>query len=317
MRANLIFSTIAAAIVFVLALLPAQAAGLRVSERTIKEEKRTHNIEFHYPQTGQQKIDKVIADFATKLAREFAEAGAKDGPSQIGPWSAELNYEVARNDGRVFAVSFVYYTFSGGAHPNNAFYTFNFLLPSGDDVRVYELFTPEGIKRISKISIEQVNANLDGAGSDWLEKGAGPNASNFDDFILLPNELAIYFDSYQVAAYAAGPQEAHIPLGQLKDMMRKDPFAPQASFDCGLAKDAIEKAICGSRTLARLDHDVADEYQDRLAWNSEEPERNKIRVAQRAWVTQRNAACGRAGAQIEGCLMSSYEKRLDALRGGE
>lgn len=314
MRANRILSIIAA-VAFVAALPPAEAAGLRVSERTIKEEKRTHNVEFHYPQTGFAKIDKVIADFATKLAREFSEAGAADGPSQIGPWSAELNYEIARNDGQVFAVSFVYYTFSGGAHPNNAFYTFNFLLPSGEDVRIYELFTPEGIKRISKLSIESVTKDLNGGDTDWIARGAAANAGNFDDFILLANELAIYFDSYQVAAYAVGPQEAHIPLAKLKDVMRKDPLAPQASFDCALAKDAIETAICGSRQLARLDHDVADEYQDRMLWVADEPERNKLRSAQRAWITQRNAACGRAGAQIAGCLISSYEKRLEALRG--
>lgn len=317
MRANRIFFVIAA-LSFVFSLTQVQAAGLRISDRTIKEDKRTHNIEFHYPQTGIQKIDKVIADFAIKTAKDFARDGAADGPSQIGPWSAELNYEVSRNDDKMFSVSFVYYTFSGGAHPNNNFYTFTFLMPSGEEVRIYDLFTSEGIKRISKLSIESLAKDLGGEGEPdmgWIGRGAAPNAKNFENFVLKPNELEIDFDSYQVAAYAVGPQEVHIPLGKLKDVMRSDPLAPQPSFDCALAKTPVEKAICGSRPLSRLDHDVADEYADKLLWMSEDPERNKIRNEQRAWIAQRDASCGRAGSQIGDCLIASYQKRLEQLRG--
>jgi uncharacterized protein YecT (DUF1311 family) len=301
-------------------LQPAYAAGgkLNVTPAQINEKTPTYTIELSYPRSGQAAIDREIESWAKNLAREFAEDAKDQGPGQIGPWSAELSYEVVRNDAGMFSVLFTYYTFSGGAHPNSVFETFDFLMPDAMRVEVAELFTRAGIERISAISIAELRRALAGpdgmSDTDWIEKGAGPNPRNFVHFVLQPKELAIYFDAYHVAAYAAGPQEVHIPLAKLNGTLRPDPRAPAASFDCARAQSDIERAICGDRELARLDRHVAEAYFNKLAWEAEETGRFALRKDQRAWLAQRDGCRVRAES-FAGCLTRVYQARLKALEG--
>lgn len=294
------------------------AAPLQPIERKITDKKPTYEIEFSYPHTGNVAIDHEIETWVQESARSFASAALEDHPPQDRAYSGEISYEVARNDATAFGVLFTYYTYTGGAHPNSNYTAFNFLLPDGAKVEIGELFTNAGIARISAIAIDSLKRDLggpDGASdTDWIAKGAAANGSNFENFILKPNELAIYFDAYHVAAYAAGPQEVHIPLAQLRPFMRPDPLAPSASFDCAKAGSDVEKAICASRDLARLDRHVADKYFDALAWAVDEPARAKLKNAQRAWVAERNTHCRVAAQSIVSCLTASYQARLKALQ---
>ena len=236
--------------------------------------------------------------------------------SPTGMQSLELNFEIQRNDGRMFSVLFTDYSFTGGAHPNSVFEAFNFLLPDGARVELAELFTRKGIERISAISIAVLTKELGGpdgmTDTDWIKRGAGPNPRNFSNFALRPKELALYFDAYQVAAYAAGPQEVHIPLSKLRGTLRADPRVPAASFDCGQAQSDIEHAICGDRELARLDRHVAESYFDKLSWAPDEEKRFALRRDQRAWLITRDGCRVRAESFV-GCLTGVYQARLKAL----
>lgn len=298
---------------------PAQAANgsLPVQVKKFSAHKPSYTIELAYPHTGQQAIDGEIEAWARGLAKDFADAVAQEETPPAGPWSAELTYEVARNDGRMFSVLFSYYSYMGGAHPNTVFEAFNFLRPDGLRIELPELFTPRGVERISALAIAQLRKTLTGpdgmSDTDWIGRGAGPNAKNFRNFILLANELVIHFDPYQVAAYAAGPQEARIALAKLKDAMRGDPRAPAASFDCALARSDVERTICGNRDLARLDRHVAEDYFEKLAWESDQAKRARLRQEQRSWLKARDASCQRAGQPMVACLMSLYQDRLRAL----
>lgn len=311
----------AVVVLILLQLAPVHAAGSTLPVQTIKlnDQKPTYTIELSYPRTGHQAIDREIETWARGLAKDFAEGAKDQGPNPIGPWSADLSYVVVRNDGAMFAVHFTYYTYSGGAHPNSVFETFNFLLPDGMRVELAELFTRKGIERISAMSIARLRQDLGGpdgmTDTDWIGRGAGPNARNFAAYVLLPNELAIYFDAYQVAAYAAGPQEVHIPLAKLKDVMRADPRAPAASFDCALARSDVEHAICGNRDLARLDRHVAEAYADKLMWEADAAKREAIRQRQRAWLNVRDTSCRTVAMSFVGCLVGVYQRRLQEING--
>ncbi len=301
-----------------LQLAPVYAAGAKLPVRTAKlsDHKPTYTIELSYPRTGQQAIDREIETWARGLAAEFAKGAEGEEVPPVGPWSAELSYEVRRNDSAMFSVLFTYYTYSGGAHPNSTFEAFNFLLPDGARVELAELFMRKGIERISAISIAQLKRDLGGpegmTDTDWIARGAGANARNFASFILLPTELAIYFNPYQVAAYAAGPQEVHIPLARLKDTLRSDPRAPAAPFDCAKAQSEIEQAICADRDLARLDRHMYEAYADKLAWEADAAKRQELKRDQRAWLVVRDG-CRRAARSFVGCLSGAYGNRLKAL----
>lgn len=314
MQANR-FMTIA--LVWVAATWAAHAAPLKVAKLQFAETKPHYSLEFSYPKTGLSAIDRSIESWARKLASDFAaDANEFDSRGAV-PWRAELTYEIPRNDGAVFAVAFTYYLNSGGAHPNSFSETFHFLLPDGYRAELAEIFTQRGIARISSISIARLKRDLAGPGylpdMNWIKSGAGPNARNFRSFVLMPSELVITFDAYQVAAYAAGPQEVRIALSQVKDTMRADVRAPAASFDCALARSEIERAICGSRDLARLDRHLGEAYAAKLTMALDDTARASLRQAQREWLMLRDATCPAKGSNLVRCLMPVYERRLAAL----
>lgn len=294
------------------------AAPLKVTERQILEQKPSHDIDFKYPETGIPAIDKPINDWIQDTLRDFQEGRSEVQLEPGQSYSGEISYEIGRNDGTMFSVLFTYYSFTGGAHPNSYFTTFNFLLPDGVQVEIGDLFSRDGIVRISKISIAQLHKDLiepnGGGDTDWIARGAAPIGKNFQNFILKPNELDINFDSYQVAPYAAGPQEVHIPLGQLRTFLRPDPRAPAPSFDCAKAASDVEHAICSSRELAQMDRRVADEYFDALGWAADEAAKTKLKTGQKAWLNERDTHCRVAAQSMQSCLMTSYQARLKALR---
>ena len=52
---------------------------------------------------------------------------------------------------------------------------------------------------------------------DMLRSGTAPEAENFSSFALTPEGIRIFFQPYQVAPWAAGPQVVDIPLDALAD----------------------------------------------------------------------------------------------------
>jgi uncharacterized protein YecT (DUF1311 family) len=90
-------------------------------------------------------------------------------------------------------------------------------------------------------------------------------------------------------------------------LRRLVPHAPiRASFDCAKAESAVEKTICGSRTLAAYDRSVAAAYRGRLL-RTDKP-RAVIQQAQREWLKTRDA-CGADAA----CLEQNMRQRVDDL----
>ncbi len=300
-----------------LALLTAGAVLAGTPQKmTIKEARKGYDIDISYPRFGHGAIDRQLESWARGIARDFID-GARESTGNPNPWATEVSYEVKRADAQMIVVFFQVYSYTGGAHPNTSSETFNFLMPEGRRVEIAELFSPKGIQRISDISIARLKQELGGpdglSDMDWIRRGAGPNARNFVSFELLPRVLHLTFDSYQVAAYAAGPQEVTIPLSSLRDVMRPNPRLPAASFDCALARSAVERAICGSNDLARLDRHMAEAYAYKLVWMNEAAEQQALRAQQRAWLRTRDASC--RGPAIAACLTAMYQRRLKTLEG--
>lgn len=76
--------------------------------------------------------------------------------------------------------------------------------------------------------------------------------------------------------------------------------AQVASFDCGAARTAVERAICSNPPLGTLDTQLADLYRG---------VRDTERESQRAWLRLRNECGGDVG-----CLTRQYSERIAQLR---
>ncbi len=292
---------------------PALAAPLTVKTIKIEKHNKRTDLEFTCPQTGVKSIDTDLAAWAKAMKKEFEGYDHPAGlPSATGAYSADLSFDVARNDNAMFAVVFNYDTFAGGAHPNHELYAFNYLRKDGARVDFAEIFGMAGTRRVSQLAIADLIAQgvVD---DDWVRRGAGPAPENFSAFVLHPKALEIFFPPYQVAPYAAGAQTVSIPLARLKDVMRGDWRAPQPSFDCLSAKAPIEVALCGDAGLARLDRDMAAAFRTQRANAYEDGAKEKLLREQKAWLTRRDA-CLKGVVPPAACLTGLYKARIAILK---
>lgn len=290
------------------------SAELPVSSQKIAKKSVRVTIDAEYPRTGNWAVDAALAEWVKQQVKEFEDGS--DDPDDSG-WSLDISYVVARNDSQMFSVAFTQSEFTGGAHGNIAFTTFNFLLPEGEPIEIEQVINGRsGLNRLSALVMADLKRQLlpdGGSDEEWINSGAGPAWINFSAFVLFPDELMIQFAPYQVASYASGAQDVEIPLAALKGALRPDLRVAVPSFDCGKAAGIVEHAICASLRLARLDRRLARTYQQRMGVDDAD-EQMALKTAQRAWVQTRNSQCGGLqAAALEECLATAYQKRLMEL----
>ena len=82
-------------------------------------------------------------------------------------------------------------------------------------------------------------------------------------------------------------------------------IASGAGFDCAKAVTRVEKMICASEVLSRLDEQLAEAYKSVIR-SSDDPD--GIKRSQRAWLRDVREPC-----RDETCLKAVYESRLGQL----
>lgn len=84
---------------------------------------------------------------------------------------------------------------------------------------------------------------------------------------------------------------------------------PVRAIDCAKAATPVERAICGSEELLRLDRELNEAFKA-LRDRTPEGDRDALRSAQRRWLEGRDQRCG--GAAI--CLAEALRARVAELR---
>lgn len=138
--------------------------------------------------------------------------------------TCEISYYVTYADDEIVSVVFQEYQFTGGAHGNTASSTITFDLRTGREVRLADLFKPRSnyLQVLSDFCVKKLKEDMsDMTDADWIEGGAGPKAENFRSWNLTKLGLVVNFDAYQVAAYAAGPQEVVVPYAELSALFAR------------------------------------------------------------------------------------------------
>lgn len=134
----------------------------------------------------------------------------------------EMNYVVEQATDRFISIGFYFSTYEGGAHPNHYSSSFNFDLKTGKQIKLKDLFKPGAnyLKTISGFCINNLK-EASVSDDDWIETGAGPDLKNYQSWNITKKGILVVFDPYQVASYAAGPQEVLIPFDELKSILKK------------------------------------------------------------------------------------------------
>jgi peptidoglycan-N-acetylglucosamine deacetylase len=306
------------ALLFLAGISPAWAAGnLPVQQLTLERKSADYNITILYPRTGNDTIDRQVADWVKAQADWFANVHKGQGPvgAARSPASLDGSFAVIRNDREMFEILFEFSTYEGGAHPNQHLHTMNFLLPDGARFHLAEVLEYGGMARVSELAtenlIKEIGTGDDAASTpDMIRSGTQVRPGNFETFSIMKNALVLYFSPYEVGPYAAGPQKTQIPLSKLRRAMRDNWRAAQPSFNCDRATTAVEKALCADVELARLDRQLAEAYWWKLQLADGEAAKAREREAQRSFLARRDATCASADAR---CLMSAYLGRLKDL----
>ncbi len=218
--------------------------GLKLAAKEQKEEnkKQKLSIETAYPQlmdgsdANAEKFNKTISEMITKeikgfkndnkeVFKEAAESTDADRPGN----SLDISYTVEHADKNLISLHFSNYSFTGGAHGNTNSVTYNYDLNHGVMLKLADLFQPNSnyLKVISDYCAKEIK-KTDMTDDKWIREGAGPKAENYRSWNITPEGLQITFDAYQVAAYAAGPQEVVVPYSVLKTIIKPD--GPLAAF---------------------------------------------------------------------------------------
>jgi len=83
--------------------------------------------------------------------------------------------------------------------------------------------------------------------------------------------------------------------------------AGAASFDCMKATTLVEKEICSSEILSKLDDALEENFRGALATNIGDGALKHLKATQRQWLKERNSC------KTAACIEEKYRKRIDAL----
>ena len=122
----------------------------------------------------------------------------------------------------------VYY--AGAAHPGHYAITIVWDAERGRALKLRDVFRARSdwTEVLSRESIATLERDLgEMADPAWIAEGAGPLPQNFSRWGLVEEGLVLFFDPYQVAPYAAGPQIVTIPRAALAEVA--DPEGPLAA----------------------------------------------------------------------------------------
>jgi hypothetical protein len=169
------------------------------------------------------KFNKTISAHIGKEVESFksrARADKSDNAGHAG-YELDLSFDVKYSSKNLVSVLYNKYAFTGGAHGTSASSSFNFDIDRGEMLELADLFTPDSnyLKTISDYSIDTLRGRKI-SDDDWIREGAGANKKNYSTWNIVSDGLLVTFDSYQVAAYAAGPQEVVVPFSVLKGIIK-------------------------------------------------------------------------------------------------
>lgn len=181
-------------------------------------------IEVDVPETGVAAVDRAVqaliaekTDEVEAAAEELAALGSAAGAG-LYVTSEIFTATSGIEDVQSLALSVSINT--GGVHPNQFFYTWTYRPERGEILKFQSLWQPghNPLWTLASIVAEQVTGRLgESADAEWVARGAGTeNFENYRNFVIDGRELVLFFEPYQVAAYAAGPQEVRVDLSMLQ-----------------------------------------------------------------------------------------------------
>lgn len=197
------------------------APAVLAPDKVINKNGQNIRVEVHYPELGVPAIDNDIHAWAEQISDNFLNEFQGETAEARAPYDLGTTYSLLRPTANT-AVTVVWEvaSYTQGAHGNLDIVTYSYTLPDGAPLTLGELFTDLGtaLNLMSEAAYSRLSHTLgEMLSEDMLRSGTTPDPDNFSSFALVPGALRVFFQPYQVAPWAAGPQSVDIPLEELED----------------------------------------------------------------------------------------------------
>lgn len=219
-------------------------SNFTVQDKQITDNAKPFVVKIVYPQiTGLNALNEKISTLILKELNDFKanslandEAVKKVDPVGYAKYPREydlnISYTKGEVDENIVSVILSVYNFEGGAHGESYFVPINYNVKTKKDIQLADLFPgqPDYLQKISDFCTadltKQLTKALGSLDGTYLKDGAGPNADNFQFFLINPSTRAstelsrmssgqatitFYFPQYQVAYGAAGDFQVTMP----------------------------------------------------------------------------------------------------------
>lgn len=199
-----------------------------VGERLLQRLGRRNmpDIDISYPVLGYKAVDEDVRNWVNNIADTFEVEMASlfHDAEMMGEDPDESRYAlhgsctVLRPSREAASLVFEIWTYTGGAHGNLDIITLNYSLITGQRLDFVDIFgdVDKALSLLSSNSREVLSRRLAGGRMDqWIMDGTAQDVNNFASLGLTAQGVRVYFQPYQVAAWAAGAQEVDIPLDAL------------------------------------------------------------------------------------------------------
>lgn len=181
----------------------------------------------------EQKINDSIKERIVSAAQssrgDVAEVCSPGMEEETSGWVCRFAYDseyksFTQFSDRILSVRIETYIFTGGAHGDTAVEFINYNLKNGEEIDWKDVFRKDSdylALMAAYAKAELIKQLLVGEGSmseeDWIERGSAATVENYNSNVGFGEEsLLVVFQSYQVAAYAAGQTTVSIPYGELE-----------------------------------------------------------------------------------------------------
>lgn len=166
------------------------------------------------PNTGNAKLDTFLQKRSDRVVSRFrrdAELQLADtGMTTTATSALDISY-TRYGTGRLIVLSRDVYTFLGGAHGISDITTYNYDPQSDRFLSLRSVVSPKDLGAIARKSQAYFSGALDGyTDAKWLRAGLAPKYSNYQNYIFHTDAtgkitgITFFFESYQIASYAAG-----------------------------------------------------------------------------------------------------------------
>ncbi len=157
----------------------------------------------------------TIKDASDGFLKDYAEFSAKI-PGQVPAWEIDIEVDVINNDNSYLSIMVSDYAYLGGAHPNQSSHFLNYDVSSGQPITLSSVV--DDLKVLKKKAEMEFRASKNLSEKDDLnEAGFLFDNGEFQlpkNFGIQNGQLLLYYNSYEIAAYAEGKTIIKLPLNK-------------------------------------------------------------------------------------------------------